>query len=251
MSRYISPFLYFSMIVVGCIAFFSIAGVRVGMIEPITGFSFLRKSVFAALILSCIAALSALLFRRRSDGSKLRFCSMVLVVSLAYSTVWIAFYLQKLGLPKISDVTTDTEVPPTYINVPFIRKSSDNDLTYNAEWAELQQAFYPNVEPLFLSKPKTRVYAAVLALMDANGWQIVSEFPEAGIVEATARTPIFGFRDDVVVRIIEEDNHIRVDMRSCSRMGDQDFGENAERITTFLKDLKNKLTVRKKVALRY
>ncbi|WCN08947.1 DUF1499 domain-containing protein [Marinomonas mediterranea] len=251
MSRYISPFLYFSMIFVGCMAFFSIAGVRVGMIEPITGFSFLRKSVFAALVLSCIAALSVLLFRRRSESGKLRFCGLILIVSLTYSTLWIAFYLQKLGLPKINDITTDTVVPPSYIYVPYIRKSSDNDLVYNHEWAELQNKFYPNVKPLEMKKSKDSVYAAAVDLMNEKGWQIVSKYPTAGIVEATARTTIFGFRDDVIVRIMEENDYVRIDMRSCSRMGVQDFGENAERITTFLNDLKNKFAFKKSIAFRY
>ena len=48
MSRYISPVLYILLMLVGCVAFVSIAGVRVGMFEPITGFSMLRKSVFAS-----------------------------------------------------------------------------------------------------------------------------------------------------------------------------------------------------------
>jgi uncharacterized protein (DUF1499 family) len=64
----------------------------------------------------------------------------------------------------------------------------------------------------------------------------------AGIIEATARTPIFGFRDDVVIRITQvENNQVRVDMRSCSRVGSGDYGVNAERIESFMRDLSESL----------
>src|SRR5947207_3394451 len=40
-----------------------------------------------------------------------------------------------------------------------------------------------------------------------------------GIIEAVARTPILGFRDDVVVRIRPTIDGVRIDVRSASRYG--------------------------------
>ena len=199
MSRYISPVLYVLLMLVGCVAFISIAGVRVGIFEPITGFSMLRKSVFASLFLSLLAAVSLGVCRKEKNIACQRFFFLVLIVSLVYSVMWIGFYLQRSGLPNINDITTDTDAPPAFLNVNFIRKSQENDLRYDSEWAPIQREFYPDVQPLFSSKDKTKVYSAIEALVEKRGWDVVATYSGAGIIEATARTPIFGFRDDVII----------------------------------------------------
>jgi uncharacterized protein (DUF1499 family) len=228
---------------VGCIAFISIAGVRVGIFEPITGFSMLRKSVLASLVLSLLAVVSLGVCWRERNIACQRFFFLVLIVSLVYSCMWIGFYLQRANLPDINDITTDTDVPPAFLNVNFIRKSQENDLSYNTEWAPIQRKYYPDVQPLFSLKSKDVVYSAIERLIEARGWDVVAMYSGAGIVEATARTPIFGFRDDVVIRITQiEAGKVRVDMRSCSRVGSGDFGVNAERIVSFMSDLSESLT---------
>ena len=73
----------------------------------------------------------------------------------------------------------------------------------------------------------------------------VGEFALAPInqalLEAQASTLIFGFRDDIVVRLRETPDGTRVDMRSASRVGAHDLGENARRIKRFFADLDAKL----------
>ncbi|HIB54840.1 MAG TPA: DUF1499 domain-containing protein, partial [Nitrospirales bacterium] len=44
----------------------------------------------------------------------------------------------------------------------------------------------------------------------------------------------FGFKDDVVIRIVSSNGGSRVDVRSVSRVGRSDVGSNAERIRAFL-----------------
>ncbi|WP_137169599.1 DUF1499 domain-containing protein [Marinomonas sp. FW-1] len=237
MSRYISPVLYILLMLVGCVAFISIAGVRVGIFEPLTGFSMLRKSVFASLVLSILAAISMGACRKEKNVGVQRFFFLVLIVSFLYSAMWIVFYFQRAELPNINDITTDTQNPPTYLNVNFIRNSKENDLSYNTDWASIQNEYYPDVKPLFSKKDPATVFAAVSNLVEEREWEVVATYSGAGIIEATARTPIFGFRDDVVIRITQEENKVRVDMRSCSRVGDGDFGVNAERIVSFMNDL--------------
>ncbi|WP_392384253.1 DUF1499 domain-containing protein [Marinomonas primoryensis] len=243
MSRYISPVLYILLMLVGCVAFISIAGVRIGVFEPLTGFSMLRKSVFASLFLSFLAVLSLGLCRKERNIASQRFFFLVLIVSLVYSTMWIGFYLQRSGLPQINDITTDTDTPPTYLNVNFIRKYNENNLSYNSEWAAIQHKYYPEVLPVYTSKSKDFVYSVVTGLIESRGWEVVAKYSQAGIVEATARTPIFGFRDDVVIRITQiEPDKVQVDMRSCSRTGRGDYGVNAQRIESFMSDLTGSLT---------
>jgi uncharacterized protein (DUF1499 family) len=60
----------------------------------------------------------------------------------------------------------------------------------------------------------------------------------AGRLEATARTPWFGFYDDVVVRVRAQGTGSRVDVRSVSRVGRSDVGMNAKRIREFTRRLR-------------
>ena len=71
--------------------------------------------------------------------------------------------------------------------------------------------------------------------MRSEGHEVVRVDPDAGIVEGTATTFWFGFKDDMVVRIRPgEDGGSVIDMRSVSRVGQSDVGANAARISSFL-----------------
>ncbi len=78
--------------------------------------------------------------------------------------------------------------------------------------------------------------------MTKRKWHVADARPPGAgrrdaVIEATARTPIMGFRDDVVIRISPNSDGARVDMRSASRYGLYDFGANAARVRSLLEDL--------------
>ena len=76
------------------------------------------------------------------------------------------------------------------------------------------------------------------SLARSRGWAMAKVDRNAGIVEATATSRFFRFKDDVVVRARKApEGGTRVDMRSISRVGGSDVGVNAKRIRSFLKDL--------------
>jgi hypothetical protein len=54
-----------------------------------------------------------------------------------------------------------------------------------------------------------------------------------GVIEATDQTLLLGFPDDVAVRVIGNNARSRIDIRSASRYGEFDFGQNATRIRRF------------------
>lgn len=60
-------------------------------------------------------------------------------------------------------------------------------------------------------------------------------------IEARASTLIFGFQDDVAVRLRSGPDGTEVDMRSASRFGEHDLGANARRISRFFSALDEKL----------
>ena len=64
-----------------------------------------------------------------------------------------------------------------------------------------------------------------------------------GLIEAIARTPILGFRDDVVVRVRATSDGARIDVRSASRYGRHDFGTNAARVRNLIDDVDDILSI--------
>lgn len=58
-----------------------------------------------------------------------------------------------------------------------------------------------------------------------------------GRIEAVARTPVMGFREDVSIRIVPDAEGSRVDVRSSSRYFEHDLGSNAARIIKFSEDM--------------
>jgi hypothetical protein len=56
-------------------------------------------------------------------------------------------------------------------------------------------------------------------------------------IEAVALTPVFGFRDEVVIRMRGTLEGTEVDMRSASGSGEHDLGQNARRIRAFFAKL--------------
>ena len=70
------------------------------------------------------------------------------------------------------------------------------------------------------------------------GWDIVAAERAEGRIEATATTPWWGFRDDVVIRVAPASGIARVDVRSVSRVGRGDVGANAARVREYIELLK-------------
>jgi uncharacterized protein (DUF1499 family) len=67
------------------------------------------------------------------------------------------------------------------------------------------------------------------------GWEVVSVVPDDLRVEATDTTFLFGFKDDVVVRVRPTGEGSVIDVRSLSREGGSDFGVNTNRVRALLR----------------
>jgi hypothetical protein len=83
-----------------------------------------------------------------------------------------------------------------------------------------------------------------LALIAKRKWLVIDERPpqlprRIGRIEAVARTPIMGFREDVSIRVTPDGEGSRVDIRSSSRYFESDLGSNAARITRLIDDINN------------
>ena len=146
-------------------------------------------------------------------------------------------------LPAINDVTTDPIDPPRFEAIARLRSRESNPIAYaGLRAAELQRAAYPDIEPLLLNLNPQEAYDTALAVITRRKWRIVDARPPQGgrrdgLIEAVARTPIMGFRDDVIVRVRPAPDGARVDVRSASRYGRSDLGVNASRVRALIEDI--------------
>lgn len=166
---------------------------------------------------------------------------LVGIAILAYPTF---LSVRAARLPWLTDITTDPADPPRFDTVARLRPRNANPVAYaGTVAAQLQRAAYPDIEPLQVSVNPQQAYEAALAVITKHKWKVVDLRPpqasgrREGVIEAVARTPIMGFRDDVVVRVRFDDEGSRIDVRSASRYGRTDFGTNAARIRRLLSDI--------------
>jgi CheY-like chemotaxis protein len=83
-----------------------------------------------------------------------------------------------------------------------------------------------------------------MQLVAKRKWLVIDErapqLPRRiGRIEAVARTPIMGFREDVSIRVTPDGEGSRVDIRSSSRYFESDLGSNAARVTKLIEDINN------------
>jgi uncharacterized protein (DUF1499 family) len=152
--------------------------------------------------------------------------------------------LQYRRLPAIHDVTTDPIDPPRFEALARLRTGDGaNPAVYAGLYsAEQQRHFYPDIEPIELEIPVDRAYALSLQIANKRKWLIIDERPpqpprRIGRIEAVARSPIMGFREDISIRVMPDGDDSRVDIRSASRYFESDLGSNAARISKFIDDL--------------
>ena len=125
-----------------------------------------------------------------------------------------------------------------FVAIAPLRTDAPNPVAYaGLETAEKQREAYPELQTLQYSHPKSELVAAVEQATNNLGWQLVNTNASAGVIEATDSTMWFGFKDDIVVRVLDQGGERLVDIRSKSRMGKSDLGKNAERISGFIEEL--------------
>jgi len=144
-----------------------------------------------------------------------------------------ALVLQARGAPPIHDITTDFEEPPQFRAATRAAENQGRDLTYPngaATTAEQQRAAYPDLDSIAVDVPPAAAFASVLRVAEQLGWTVVQQDAAAGLLEATDETGVFGFVDDIVVRVRPAGAGSIIDARSLSRLGVSDLGANAARI---------------------
>jgi uncharacterized protein (DUF1499 family) len=208
----------------------------------------------AALAMAVIAILMALValgsvWRHGIEGLGAATTAILIGIALLAYPAYLG--TKAFRLPAIADITTDPIDPPRFETVGRLRSREANPIVYAGLYAaELQKAAYPDIVPLETTTSAQTAYDAARAVITKRRWQVINERPPQpgrrdGYIEAVARTPIMGFRDDVAVRIRAVGPGARVDVRSASRYGRHDFGTNAARVRVLLDDIDDIANVEK------
>jgi uncharacterized protein (DUF1499 family) len=152
--------------------------------------------------------------------------------------------LQYRKLPPIHDITTNPIDPPRFEALARLRAGEGaNSAVYAGLYsAEQQRTAYPDIETVELEIPVQRAYELTLQLVNKRKWLVIDErapqLPRRiGRIEAVARTPIMGFREDVSIRVTPDGEDSRVDIRSSSRYFESDLGSNAARVAKLIEDI--------------
>jgi uncharacterized protein (DUF1499 family) len=229
-------------------ALIAIIIVRAGVIEPLPGMATLGGAlVFAGFAI--LLALGAFVTIWRQGLGGLGYAVIAIFVGGAMLAYPAYLGYKAYRLPPIYDITTDVLDPPAFDAVRRLRARTTNPAQYAGLYAaEQQREAYPEVASLDLTVAPKTAYDHALALVNKRRWLVLdAREPQAkrrdGRIEAVARSPIMGFREDLVIRIRGTDEDSRVDMRSSSRYGFHDLGSNASRISTFLTALEEDINV--------
>ena len=232
------------------LAVFSVVAVAVSIMIVRFGFLEMKPAIatfFGALgcaALSILVGLAAFvaIWQNGSRGmSRVLLAFLIDAAVLAYPAY---LGLQYRKVPEIHDITTDPIDPPRFEALARLRNGEGtNTAVYAGLYsAEQQRLAYPDIEPVQLEIPAERAYQLALQLANKRKWLVIDErAPQpprrVGRIEAVARTPIMGFREDISIRVAADGEDSRVDIRSSSRYFESDLGSNAARVTKFIDDL--------------
>jgi uncharacterized protein (DUF1499 family) len=221
--------------------------VRSGILELVPALA----TFAGALVLSLLGIVLALgafivIWKDGIAGAGYAFAAIAIGMALLGYPAYLGYLATKL--PMINDITTDPIDPPRFDMLARLRPRGT--VQYAGLYAaEQQRKAYPDIEPLVVAATPQVAYDMAMAVMLRRKWRVVVDRPpqggrREGQIEAVARTPIMGFRDDVALRVRPDGEGARIDVRSASRYGRHDFGTNAARIRGLLDDIDTRVSAR-------
>ncbi len=217
-------------------------GHRLGMLDatPTYASMALGFSLAALAVIAAIVAFGAI-WRDGRHGASAALRGLILglaVLSLAAAGAW-----KVMNYPRLTDISTDTDDPPEFIAAIADRPPDASPIVEALpSEIELQREAYPDIVSRHYPVDTVRVFDAAQAIVERRKWNVLATIrppdeDQEGRIEAVATTLVFGFRQDVAIRIAPDGDGALVDMRSAARHGAHDLGAGAERIRAFFRDL--------------
>jgi len=206
-------------------------------IPGMTAFRIFFSALQAGVVLGITGLIVAIIavFTKRTMVIKSGTFLMLLGL-LPAAVILAAIGPSRLTSPMIHDISTDTTDPPQFYEARKIRTTEHNSIDYGGEQiAAQQQAAYADLAPIRSTMNTDDALTEATQVVKDLGWEFINIDYNQGIVEAYDTTQLFGFVDDVVVRVRRDGAGSRIDVRSVSRYGQGDLGKNADRIRAFIR----------------
>ena len=239
--------------------------VRSGALEIVPALSTLGGALVLAVVAILLAFGAGIAIWRDGAGG-LRHAVTALLIGFALISYPLYLGIKAYKLPAIYDVTTDPIDPPRFDAIARLRPRDANPTTYAGLYAaELQHAAYSDIEPEDTTATPQEAFEAAMKVITKRKWRVVDARPPQadaappqrlvsgrlpppstasdGVIEAIARSPILGFRYDLVVRVRATGDGARIDVRSASRYGRHDLGANADRVREVVSAIDDVLSV--------
>lgn len=208
----------------------------------------------SAIILACMGLLLAgagavVIWNKGLRGTK------HIVVTVFYAALLLAYpawlVVQSVRLPALADVSTDLNDPPDFSRSSraFAARGSVTHDVIPQPAREAQRRAYPQVQPILVDLEGDEAWQIVQKAIEARKWRVIDQVSPGGRarighIDAVDRTLVMGFAQDVTIRLRPLAGQTRIDIRSASRIGKHDFGDNARRIQRFAQELQVQLDAR-------
>ncbi len=234
--------------------YFAIAalGTKIGIWSWMVGLMALTLGGGVILLgIVAVAALVSLIIAARATPRRNGLLATAIIGLLVPGAAFVMFMGlgAKAGDNPIHDISTDTANPPAFSADTLAKREAAGANPLNDYQTPLGQIelFKEGISPQLAVKSHAQIItdrkdrpaplplggankaegvAAVAAAMAQIGLTEIRQDAAAGTVEGVAETFWFGFKDDVVARVGEQ----QIDFRSVSRVGQSDLGANTARI---------------------
>jgi hypothetical protein len=148
--------------------------------------------------------------------------------------------LQSTRYPLVNEVATNFAEP-----LPL--SSTLRVVPTDMALQQLIATTFPNARTRTYPIDATQMFATIEDLVDARGWEVRTrrEPPTAldsGQLNAIS-VSLFGFRDEVAIRVSGTPSGSTVDLRSVPLADFHDFGENGKRVEEFMLALDERITL--------
>ena len=184
-------------------------------------------------LVAILTALSGLITAARGRGFGFG-RSVALLAAMVF--VFTAFRAGNRSM--INDYTTSLDDPPAFHHAGQLPGNEGRDLAYPKAFAETQRDCCADLHAAKIAAPPAdAVQRAERVAAQMPHWTVTEVDRDNGTVEAVAESVVFGFKDDVVIRVRPDGTTSIVDVRSKSRDGKGDMGVNANRIRAYVSAL--------------
>ena len=197
-------------------------------------------AAFCAFAAGVIGIVQAVRPSVRAKGGATALVS-ALIGGLALAAILHWMVLPGIDAPKVHDVTTSPKDPPEFDVARvahYARRDYSTYRDYDVRMKGKVSSAYPNLRTLVFDKSLRQVFTAAEASARDLHWTVFRADSTNGRIEAGDWATIFGFVDDIVIRVrLNASGYTVLDIRSASRTGDLDMGRNARRIERFIEAL--------------